>query len=99
MTSTARVVVTPRGRGRFHVEVRSDGVTTTYAVEVPTGMAAELGWGADEEADLVSASFRFLLEREPAASILPRFSLEVIEHYFPEYRSQIRRHNTGRNGT
>jgi len=34
---------------------------------------------------LLQASFEFLLEREPASSILSRFALPVIERYFPEY--------------
>jgi hypothetical protein len=37
----------------------------------------------------VRASFRFLLDREPATSILARFSLDVISRYFPEYRREI----------
>jgi hypothetical protein len=31
------------------------------------------------------------LEREPATSILQRFSLNQISDYFPEYESEIRR--------
>ena len=38
---------------------------------------------------LLEASFEFLLEREPASSILPRFALPVIERYFPDYPSVI----------
>jgi hypothetical protein len=34
---------------------------------------------------LHEASFEFLLEREPASSILSQFALPVIERYFPEY--------------
>lgn len=63
-------------------------------VDVPAGMAAELGWGEEDdasEAELVRESFVFLLEREPATSILRDFSLEVIGRYFPEYPSAIRR--------
>ena len=33
----------------------------------------------------------FLLEREPATSIMRQFSLDVIPRYFPEYRDEIRR--------
>ena len=39
---------------------------------------------------LIEVSFQFLLEREPKESILRRFALPVIEHYFPEYRTEIR---------
>ena len=40
---------------------------------------------------LVRESFAFLLEREPASSILARFDLPVIARYFPEYDGDIRR--------
>ena len=45
--------------------------------------------GVPEE-ELVRASFAFLLDREPATSILTRFSLDVIGRYFPEYTSELR---------
>jgi hypothetical protein len=53
---------------------QSDG---NFAVRVRNGKA------------LVRASFAFLLDREPASSILPKFSLDVIPRYFPEYRREI----------
>ena len=37
----------------------------------------------------VRVSFEFLLEREPATSILRKFSLDVISQYFPDYPAQI----------
>ena len=40
---------------------------------------------------LVRETFAFLLEREPRSSILARFDLPVVERYFPEYPSEIRR--------
>lgn len=42
--------------------------------------------GAEE---VVRESFEFLLEREPAASILPEFSLDEIGRYFPEYFQEL----------
>jgi hypothetical protein len=39
----------------------------------------------------VRESFRFLLERERATSILARFSLSDISRYFPEYPSELAR--------
>ena len=51
-------------------------------------------WGTgDGEAaveDLVRRSFEFLLRREPASSILPRFELSVIQSYFPEYDEELK---------
>jgi len=52
-------------------------------------------WAAGDElgdvADLVRRSFEFLLEREPATSILGSFQLSVIQRYFPEYDRLFRR--------
>jgi hypothetical protein len=65
-------------------DVTVDG-TSRHRVSVP----ARFG-----EADLervVRVSFEFLLEREPAASILPEFSLDVIGRYFPEYEDELPR--------
>lgn len=41
--------------------------------------------------ELIKKSFRFLLEREPKESILPRFNLRVINQYFPEFKEKIRK--------
>jgi bifunctional DNA-binding transcriptional regulator/antitoxin component of YhaV-PrlF toxin-antitoxin module len=91
MTRSTEVAVTPAGQGSFRVEVRGHGTVTTHFVTVPEGLADELGWGEGGQLELVRESFAFLLEREPASSILGRFSLDVIGDYFPEYRAEIRR--------
>lgn len=91
MTDDTTVSVTQEGEHTFRVEIRGSGVTTDHAVEVPQGLADELGWGEAPEADLVRASISFLLEREAPTSILRRFRLDVIGSYFPEYHSEMRR--------
>jgi hypothetical protein len=47
-------------------------------------------YGATDPGDLVRRSFEFLLEREPASSILREFRITDIEKYFPEYATVIR---------
>lgn len=91
MTSETEVAVSPQGQGRFRVEVRGPGASTSHTVDVPEGLAAKLGWGQAPEAELVRESFAFLLEREPPTSILGSFSLDVISRYFPEYPTEMRR--------
>jgi hypothetical protein len=59
-------------------------------VSVPAGFPVSLGCGQVALEELVRASFEFLLEREPASSILRTFSLDVISQYYPEYPAQIR---------
>jgi hypothetical protein len=44
----------------------------------------------------VRESFAFLLEREPASSILPDFSLAITSRYFPEYGDELSERLGGR---
>ena len=90
------IKVTPVASHEFTVEVTEADETTSHHVVVPSSLLA--GWGlegADEEA-VVRESFAFLLEREPATSILPDFSLEIISRYFPEYGEELPRRVAGR---
>ena len=67
----------------------TDGrATTTHDVTVTPEDVARYAPGASPER-LLEASFEFLLEREPASSILSRFALPVIERYFPDYPREI----------
>lgn len=84
------VTVTSQGNGTFRVEVKGQVEGSVHTVTVPEGLADQLGWRESEE-ELVRESFGFLLEREPASSILRSFSLDVIGRYFPEYPAEIRR--------
>jgi hypothetical protein len=71
------------------VAVEQGGKQTAYAVTVTRGDLERWGRG-DQPSDikeLVVRSFEFLLEREPASSILKSFELSVIPRYFPEYTS------------
>jgi hypothetical protein len=85
----AALVIRSRGDRAFDVEVDDEGSRTTHHVTVPDALMAELG--VDDAERLVRESFGFLLEREPASSILPRFSLSDIARYFPEYGEELAR--------
>jgi hypothetical protein len=63
---------------------------TTHIVTVTQDYAARLTGGDAPVEHLVICSFEFLLEQEPNTSILRRFDLAVISHYFPEYERVIR---------
>ena len=71
------------------VTVREGASSTTHAVTVTRPALDRLAPGADIAA-LVRASFEFLLEREPASSILREFRITDIERYFPEFPTVIR---------
>ena len=91
MSDSTKVSVVQEDVHHFRVEVHSSGATTSHTVDVPDGLADELGWSSEAEMDLVRESFAFLLEREPPTSILRHFSLDVIGRYFPEYPTEIRK--------
>jgi hypothetical protein len=83
----AQITVTRQAHGTFHVQTPAG---TSHEVSVPAGFPATLGCGHVAPGELVRASFEFLLEREPATSILRDFSLDVISQYFPGYPAEIR---------
>jgi len=85
----AEIRVTPKGANEFEVEVRDDETQTSHRVTVPEDLIDELGLPEDDLEGVVLQSFAFLLEREPASSILPEFSLDVIPTYFPEYKEEL----------
>ena len=74
------------------VRVEHDGRHTRHSVRVTAGDVARWGRGTTQEDvdELVRRSFDFLLEREPADSILRSFDLAVIPRYFPEYDARFR---------
>ena len=87
----AEVAIRSLGDRTFEVRVREDGSETTHRVTVPERLTAELDVRDDDLEHLVRESFRFLLEREPASSILREFSLDEISRYFPEYPAELDR--------
>lgn len=86
----AEIDVERSGEDTFRVEIRQGGKPSVHQVTATAEQLERYGGGDDPEG-LIRASFRFLLEREPAESILSRFELPVIERYFPEYPQEIRK--------
>lgn len=82
----ATIEVQRAGADTYSVAVGDDASTTSHIVTAVDAAAEELGVTPKE---LVDASFRFLLDREPKEAILSRFDLGIIVRYFPEYTSAI----------
>lgn len=75
----------------FEVSVNAGRTTSTHRVTLRATDRVRLA-GKDTDAErLIEESFRFLLDREPNTSILSRFDLPVIGHYFPEYAGEMQR--------
>jgi hypothetical protein len=85
----ANIVVTPLGPGKVGVQVGENSELLSYVVTVPAGLADSLGLGDVEETELVRAAFVFLLDHEPASSIMKQFSLDVVPTYFPDFYEDL----------
>lgn len=83
------ISVAGAGQGRFQVTVDAGATRTVHDVGVTPEDIARYAPGSTADR-LLTASFEFLLEREPKEAILPRFDLPTIERYFPEYPRVIR---------
>lgn len=92
MPGAPTVLVARQADGTFAVKVRGGKSETSHVVSVPSGLASTLAATGVPEEELVRASFVFLLDREPASSILTKFSLGTIARYFPEYPTELRRY-------
>jgi hypothetical protein len=66
-----------------------DGSETRHCVTVPEQFLTDRGLAASQEPVLVRASMQYLLEREPASSVLAAFTLDDITRYFPDYPDEI----------
>ena len=82
------------GGWRCLVRLGQDPDAAQHEVTLDRATLDDLAPGATPEA-LVDASFRFLLEREPAEAILRRFSLPIIGRYFADFPDEIRRRMAG----
>ena len=85
----ADITVTSIGPREFEVQVREDDLQTSHHVTVSESFIDELQLPEDGLERVVRESFVFLLEREPASSIMSDFSLDVISGYFPEYKEEL----------
>ncbi|MEX2459476.1 MAG: hypothetical protein WD770_10890 [Actinomycetota bacterium] len=84
------IEITAMEDGAYGVRVSEGDATTSHRVRVPDAMLADLGLGGSDPQAVVRESFEFLLEREPATSILGDFALDRIADYFPEYFDELR---------
>ncbi len=85
-----QVVQSDREDGyEFQVTVKDRRSETHHRVTLREADYQRLAGGEASPAELVTESFRFLLEREPKESILRSFDLTLIGRYFPEYERLI----------
>ena len=81
--------------GEFQVRVIEGNGESSHLVTVTPEDYQRLANGNAEMSELVKRSFEFLLEHEAKESILSRFDLMVIGHYFPNYEREMKRRLSG----
>lgn len=84
------ITVTNCGQSEYQVKVEEGASRTVHTVMATPDQVQRYAPAGVSTEKLIEASFEFLLERESKESILSRFELPVIEHYFPEYPRKIR---------
>jgi hypothetical protein len=87
----AEIKISGTGDREFEVRVSDHGDETQHHVSVPDRIGDAIDPDEHGLERVVRESFEFLLEREPASSILGRFSLTDISRYFPEYPDELGR--------
>ena len=74
---------------QFAVTVNDDKGETRHVVTMAPATYQQLTGGRHTPAQCIEAAFRFLLDREPKESILSRFDITAITHYFPEFEQEL----------
>jgi len=87
----SEVSIEALGQHEFEVRVSDGDAETCHRVHVPDGFLDQFDQADLDEQAVVEESFAFLLEHEPASSIMEEFSLTVIADYFPDYPDDLRR--------
>lgn len=85
MTDIRVITETEEGHGwRFEVRVTEGGQRRDHDVSLSWSDYDLWSRGRVAPQHVVRAALEFLLQREPAGSIFPKFDCAVIRRYFPE---------------
>ena len=84
----SKISVKPIDSKTFEVTVEANS-TTVHIVTISADYLKKIGADASNIEGLIQRSFDFLLARESNTSILRKFDLSMIAHYFPEYEKTI----------
>jgi hypothetical protein len=76
----------------FEVVVREGEGETRHHVTMSRETYERLTAGKHTPEHCLEAAFRFLLDREPKESILPRFDVTTISRNFPEFEREMPRY-------
>jgi hypothetical protein len=88
MTTMRVVSMAP---GEYGVELEEGNGITGHKLRLPPSFLDDQLLTEVDQERIVRETFGFLLEREPATSILPEFSLDDVSRYFPEFPEELQR--------
>ncbi|MAE68072.1 MAG: hypothetical protein CMJ18_27800 [Phycisphaeraceae bacterium] len=91
--ATIEVVTETEGTNHWSYEVRVDDDGRSYEYEVTLGWSDYDLWSRGRVAPhkVVEAVFEFLIQNEPATSILPKFDCSIVRRYFPHVDAELPR--------
>jgi len=75
----------------FRVVVTAGNCQTRHRVTMRRAAHERLAGRGICAEDCVRAAFEFLLEREPPEEILPRFDIEDVGRFFPDFAADLQR--------
>ena len=84
------ITITPMEPGHYGVQISEGDTTTSHRVAVPDALLDDLGLNGVDPELVVRETIGFLLDREPATSIMDEFSLEQVSGFFPDYYDELR---------
>lgn len=84
------IAVVPMEPGTYGVQIEEGDVITSHRVRVPTALLDDLALTDVDPATIVTETIGFLLDREPATSILEEFSVEDVPKHFPDFYDELR---------
>jgi len=85
-----RISVQSAAPHEWTVTVTEGDTTTHHRVVIPEDYLVDLGMPDADEQRVVSETFSFLLDKEPATSIYEEFPLDVVSDHFPDYPDELR---------
>lgn len=86
----SEITITAMEPGRYGVQVSEGDVTTSHRVTVADDLLDDLGLSGVDPELVVRETIGFLLDREPATSILEEFSLDRVPGFFPDFYDELR---------
>ena len=82
------ILIKKNDNNTFAVSIKSL-INSTHIITLNDDIYFKMTKGVKSKEELISFSFKFLLEREKNTLILSKFNLENIQIYFPEYKNEI----------